>query len=370
MRRDFVTSAFGVGAGQFILFAATPLLTRAYSPQEFGIYAVSFAIAGVFATIAALRFDLALSSASSPDVRALLNFALWLPLVTVPALSLVLLGLQQIFTFAMPLDTFELIIATAATSIFQGMVLVTWAYCTRLGRFRTSAALRILQSASFVAAALFLFNSLVYSMLLSWGVTILAMLAILLREKSLSFHGGSLAQIKRYRQISVVSTPVTLLDSLTLAMPVIFIGIAFGDQSAGQYSQVQRLITAPLMLLAMSISPIFLKHGGEAFRSGKSILSIAKKIFIAIALLALLYSIVVYFTGEKIIYLFMGDIWRTETQFIILLFITNSFSILYFTIFWNISSRRKNFYWIILADCIFYIDGINYFVELQSTRNQ
>lgn len=318
MRRAFVTSAVGVGAGQLILFAATPFLTRAYTPQEFGVYAVSFAIAGVLATVAALRYDLAISSSEGPDVTVLLTFALCLPLITVPTITIVLLALQQLVAFQLPLDTPTLILATAATAIVQGMVLVSWSYCARLGRFQTSSLLRIAQPTVFVASALFLFDSLINAMLLSWAVTILLMLGLLVKEKSLALRGSMFETAAKYRKISAASTPVTLLDSLTLAIPVIFIGFAFGDDSAGQYSQVQRLLAAPLTLLSMSISPVFMKYGGDAYRENGPILDVVLKIFKIVVAISVVYATLIALTGERIMPIIMGDLWKTDLTFLLL----------------------------------------------------
>lgn len=318
MRRALVTSAVGVGAGQLILFASTPFLTRAYTPQEFGVYAVSFAIAGILATVAALRYDLVIASSEGPDINALLAFALCLPLVIVPMITMALLALQHLVTFVLPLDTPALILATAATGIVQGMVLVSWSYCARLGRFQTSSLLRIAQPTVFVAAALFLFDSLIYAMLLSWAATILLMFGLLVKERSLSLRGGILQTAAKYRKVSAVSTPVTLLDSLTLAIPVIFIGFAFGDDSAGQYSQVQRLLAAPLMLLSMSISPVFMKYGGDTYREKGPILNVVLKIFKIILAISIAYAVLIALTGERIIPIIMGDLWKTDLTFLLL----------------------------------------------------
>lgn len=325
MRRAVVTSAIGVGAGQLILFASTPLLTRAYTPQEFGVYAVSFAIAGVLATVAALRYDLAISSSEESDVSALFAFALCLPLAIVPMITMALFAVQQLIAFELPLDTPAVIIATAATAMFQAMVLVSWSYFARLGRFQTSSMLRIAQPTVFVAAALFLFDSLIFAMLVSWAATILLIICVLVKERSLSLRDGILKTATKYRKMSAVSTPMTLLDSLTLAVPVIFIGFAFGDDSAGQYSQVQRLVAAPLMLLSMSISPVFMKYGGDAFREKSPILDVVLRIFKVILSISVLYAIVITITGETIIAIIMGDLWKTDLTFLLLCLIPVAF---------------------------------------------
>ncbi|MEG1051452.1 MAG: lipopolysaccharide biosynthesis protein, partial [Janthinobacterium sp.] len=46
--------------GQLITFAATPLLTRLYSPGEFGILGVYVGLLGVISVVAHLRYEMAI----------------------------------------------------------------------------------------------------------------------------------------------------------------------------------------------------------------------------------------------------------------------------------------------------------------------
>jgi O-antigen/teichoic acid export membrane protein len=51
----------GAAAGQILVVAATPLLTRLYSPAEFGLLAVFSAIAATLSVISCGRYDLAVA---------------------------------------------------------------------------------------------------------------------------------------------------------------------------------------------------------------------------------------------------------------------------------------------------------------------
>ena len=59
--RQFFIVASGTAAAQVINLAAYPILTRLYSPTDFGIFALFVTVASVIGIIAAGRFDLILS---------------------------------------------------------------------------------------------------------------------------------------------------------------------------------------------------------------------------------------------------------------------------------------------------------------------
>ncbi|MDY0164873.1 lipopolysaccharide biosynthesis protein, partial [Desulfobotulus sp.] len=47
-------------AGQLLLIAATPLLTRLYAPDDFGVFGVFWAMISVVAVISSLRYEIAI----------------------------------------------------------------------------------------------------------------------------------------------------------------------------------------------------------------------------------------------------------------------------------------------------------------------
>ena len=55
--RDVATLTVGTAIAQVITIAATPLLTRLYTPSDFGLLAVFLAVASVGATLVTLRYE-------------------------------------------------------------------------------------------------------------------------------------------------------------------------------------------------------------------------------------------------------------------------------------------------------------------------
>ena len=76
-RKGVLALSAGTAGGQILAFRAAPLLTRLYSPADFGVFTVVSSMVITFGTVAAFRFD----------------FAVPLPKKDEDAYSLVFLGL-------------------------------------------------------------------------------------------------------------------------------------------------------------------------------------------------------------------------------------------------------------------------------------
>ena len=50
----------GASLGQVIIVLSSPIITRLYSPEDFGIFALFSAVLGIVAVVGALRYELAI----------------------------------------------------------------------------------------------------------------------------------------------------------------------------------------------------------------------------------------------------------------------------------------------------------------------
>ena len=67
----------GSVTAQAITLAATPFLTRLYSPEQFGVLAVFLSMVSVFGVVGTLRFDNAIPLAKSDEVAPLFTISLF-----------------------------------------------------------------------------------------------------------------------------------------------------------------------------------------------------------------------------------------------------------------------------------------------------
>ena len=168
IRRDLVVALTGIGGGQLLLLIAMPFLARAYGPAAFGTFAVIVSVAGVVATIAALRIDLAVVSATDGEVHALTRAGFLLPFLAVPlALGVLMLAQATPGLGGLPFDHREIALI-GLIALFQGLSMVGAALGTRLGAFPTVAVMKIVQPVGFALTALFVIPELSLSMAVGW----------------------------------------------------------------------------------------------------------------------------------------------------------------------------------------------------------
>lgn len=318
MRRDLLTTVFGIGAGQAVLLVAMPFLARQFGPAAFGSYSVIVAVAGVIATIAALRLDFAVTSARDENVAPLAKVAVALPLVVVPLAILVLAGL-----LALPMARHWSIgpgdlPAIGLIALFQGIVLAANGLATRRGAFALLAITRIVQPLIFAALALSIVPSLPIAMALGWGAALLCGGPLIFRTKVFGVRAKVRDAMLASWRFPAISAPMALLDVLALALPLLFIAATFGDVSAGNYAQVQRLVGAPLTLVATATAQVFFKYAGDIIRSGGHLMPFVRKVAMAMAGLSVLMAVVVLTIGHPVLAFLVGPGWRTDAGFLLL----------------------------------------------------
>lgn len=317
MKRAFVITALGIGGGQALVLLVTPFLARIYSPADFGVYATVMAIASVVAAISALRFDASIPAAADEDVRLLLQAGIILPLVVCP---LALFSLKATIDFTgwgrNLLDEVP-IQSVLFVALFQGMVAVLLAYCTRAAWFGRSALIRLIQASGFAIFAIFAFGSLEFALAFGWIIALFFGLVVCGSAFSINSE-GMFGAIRRTWRFPIMSVPMTLLDSMAVALPVMLLVDTFGSADAGAYTQVQRLIGAPLILCGLAVAQVFYKNAGDRYRNREPITSLFWGVVVGLSILGLAMLVFSVIAGEFAMGLLLGQGWRVDTWFITL----------------------------------------------------
>lgn len=284
-RKSFAQSAMllasGSIGGQVLVLLASPLLTRLYEPGHFGELGLFASVLSIFSVIANMRYDRAI------------------PVVNEDARARELLALSIAFTaiIALVIGVLAIIFGNELDSLFGATILVRFGWALPLGivmlgvhqavsqwalrtqDYRTLAATQFKQGAS----AVFVQSTLGF---LSFGgigliigqITGQAAGGITLLRRSGQLRQGmlriSLAQMagvaQRYRRFPQYSTLGALLNNLTLQLPMFALTALFGVELAGLYLLGQRVIGAPLSLIGVSISKVFIGEIASMHRGGRA----------------------------------------------------------------------------------------------------
>ena len=278
--RNFVKVVRANVLAQLVLVAALPLLTRLYTPDAFGLAAVFGVGLQVVAAVATLRYERVVPNAGSRRSAALAVAAGAAFLVATSA-SLALLLASGAPGFdawdgAARLGPLIHWLPVAVIGFGAHQLLAAWS--VREGDMTPVSRARICQSLGYVGVALAcagvgLDNAgLVLAATLAWLASWLPFLTELPRLGA-RLHGLTLGRARRFVRLSVKTsagiTLVGLVNTVSLAAPVVLLAQLFTVAEVGLYSVMMRLVGTPLAAVTGAMSLSFWSHTAELARAGR-----------------------------------------------------------------------------------------------------
>jgi len=274
--RGVTLLAGGNALGQVMQLAAAPILTRLYSPEDFGLLALYMSITYILQVVLTMRYELAINlSENVREAMALVKLCLIFVLLffVVSLISVVLFG-----------DTLALLFGTPEIAKYLWMVPIsllllgsfnTFKYwCVRereyslIGKARLKqvfASLVVQIGGSSFGPVSLLGGQVANQMM---GVNSLGSRSLRLPE----FKSVNLADMRkvlvRYRRFPLYSTFAALFSSFSVRLPTLFFVILFGPAAAGFYAIANRVLKAPSLVFIGAIDDVFLQTSAKAHREG------------------------------------------------------------------------------------------------------
>jgi O-antigen/teichoic acid export membrane protein len=300
----------GTAFGQGAILLSTLYLARIYAPENFGVLAVLLTVTNIAAAVGCLRYDIALPAAAAEDVGGLVMTGA----VTCVALGL-LAGLAAASGLLPPQHTLSIIaqhpwmFASAIT--FAGLFQLATAWMLRNGAFALAGTIRACQGLIFPIAALLPGIGLLWAQVLSYSPGLLVVAIVLFRSPVKLSVAAQVA--RRNWRLPMLSLPGAALDVVGYSLLLWVVIAVYGEVDGGRYSQVQRLIGAPLMLLSIGLGQALLRHTAEVGDDLHAMRSLLLKTLAGMACLSAAAITVVAIAGQPLLRLVLGPAWRIDT---------------------------------------------------------
>lgn len=322
----------GTALSQGILFAATPFLTRLYTPEEFGIFALYVSILAPISMISSLRYETAIMlPEENEDAKALLTLSAFITIV-MSILTLLLIVLFEdtlilylnenirLFLWMVPLGVF-----------FSGMVQILTTWNTRNELYKNIAQSNVLRSSTAVSVQIGAKTIIPFTGGLIWGNLIgsIVALGILLykafKEQSLRLNNLSCNRIKKnakeYDKFPRYQTFASFINSFSLVIPTIFLSFFYSAEIAGYYALANRVLMAPVSLISGSIRNVYYQKASQIFNLNKSIKSLYVKTTLNLFKIGFIPFLIVAIFAEPIFVYLFGEKWIISAEFTQILFI-------------------------------------------------
>lgn len=322
---------------QLIAFVAYPVLTRLYSPDQFGNFSVFLSITGILSIIATGRFEYALMIPKE-DKKAieLKKIGLWWCMVfsAVCFMITLFIGISNKLSSRIPGLYFIAIYVflTGSTQIFT-------LYQNRLKRYKKLAHVSIIQNTTASGAkVLFGFTGMLNLGLIVGSVAgqIASFITVSkgFLEKSIFRKPTEIKKtLKDYVAFPKYRMVQALINSLSSNMPIFFITYYFSAREAGFFGLILGLGYKVITIISSSLYQVLYRRFSDQKNHQKPILPLFLKILFLLAFVSIIPAIPVFFLSKYLITMFFGTEWIEAANYLqimipwlVLVFITMPFA--------------------------------------------
>lgn len=335
--RNVLTLMTGTTIAQAIPIAITPILTRLYTPEDFGLLALFVAVTAIFGSIANGRYEL----------------AIMLPEEDEDAINIAALGLLIALVFSIVLLIPAIFLNGQITNLLGNQEIGFWLYFvpfivlmtglnnvlnylnTRKKLYKDIAKANVYQSTAMAPVQL----GVVFIKTGATGLITGQILSLIVANYQLAKNTQAnydLNQIKktevkrlakRYVDFPKFSMWAVLANSLAYNLTNILISIYYSVATLGLYSLAQRMLGMPASLIGRSIGQVYFQEATkEKQETGKAVNTFnktSKKLF----MLSVVMFTPLYFLLPTVFGIVFGTEWRIAGEYgqIILPFVAMQF---------------------------------------------
>lgn len=319
--RNVLTLMTGTTIAQAIPIAISPILTRIYTPEDFGVFALFLAIATIFGSIANGRYELAIMLPKK-DEDAINIFALGFIITCFISLVLLVLVIffNNYFTNLLGNKEISLWLYFVPIAVFlTGLFNILNYFNNRKKQYKDLAKANIIKSIVLAIVQLNIgfiktgASGLVSGQILSQVFSNTKLLRNIIKDEMLISKISKIkiiALAKRYKGFPKYSMWAILANTLSQHLTNILISSFFSIATLGFYSLVQRVLGMPTAIIGGAIGQVFFQQATkEKQQTGKAIKSfnstIKKLIIIGLPSFGILFFIV-----EDLFAFVFGEEWR------------------------------------------------------------
>jgi lipopolysaccharide exporter len=322
---NVLTLLTGNTFAQLLPVIVSPIITRLYTPEEFGEFGLFVAVLGVLSVIACMKYDQAIILPAD-DTKAINIFALALFFATLfsvllfmvvlllDMLSYNFLGLSKLI-WVIPFGIFII-------GIFQA--LLNWSI--RCGKFTEISLSQVYKSSTIVFGqigiaslingySIFLIASHLAGQLIAVSVIFKKIWADLLKQKDHINSKSMKEQLIKYKKFPVFYSFSALLNTASVQLPLFMFAFYFNPVTLGFYTLANRVLAAPIAIIGTAIAQPFLQKAAIKHQEGNlGVFSLdVFKILLSIGLVPMtLFTMI----APEVFSLIFGDSWITAGKYV------------------------------------------------------
>ncbi|HCY1653294.1 TPA: type 8 capsular polysaccharide synthesis protein Cap8K [Staphylococcus aureus] len=300
------------GIAQVILIITTPIITRLYSPAEFGEFTIFSNIAMILIPIINARYDLLIVNAKndrSANILSQISFLISLLIL------LILIPILAISAWLYPnfiLDFIFIIIMlflVSLTNIFTN-------YLNKERKYKVLSLINVFRAGSMALLQIIFGLLSLGSLGLIIGFSLSYITGITLGYKTFKKHFNIVRNKEETKALFlenknqlVYSTPSILLNSLSFSVVVFFIGILYTNTEVGIYGMAIRVLGIPVTIISLGLSKIFMQQANDYYIERGNFRNLLLKFSSTLVIVSIILYVPVYLFSEELVNILLGHSW-------------------------------------------------------------
>ncbi|WP_176817119.1 lipopolysaccharide biosynthesis protein [Franzmannia pantelleriensis] len=328
--RNVAIVASGTAGAQAITMAFSPVITRLYGPEAFGVLGTFTAILAILTPLAALSYPIAIVlPRHDADALGLVKLSLGIAVAMSLLAGLILTLFQTQIVDVFNLHTVEpFILFLPLAMLFTASMSVMNHWVARKKLFNIKARVAVLQALwlntakagiglvaplATVLVVLTAMSSALHSAMLFFAVQ--------KNEKSQAFSGvpgkekNWQKKIKNYRHLAFYRTPQEMLSASSQSLPVVFIASMFGPAAAGFYALGNMVLMMPSSLVGNSVKEVVYPKMAEKMNENLSVTGLLVKATLSLMLIGLFPLTIIVLSGPWLFGIVFGSDWTVSGQY-------------------------------------------------------
>ncbi|MGC5324935.1 oligosaccharide flippase family protein [Brevibacillus sp. SYSU BS000544] len=317
--RNVLTLMTGTTIAQAIPIGISPLLTRIYTPDDFGVFALYSSITSLLVVISTARYELAIMLPEEEDDA-----------VNLVGLSIIIAGLYSLVLVLLIWVFFDLL------SLLIGETISSWLYFVPISVFLTGtyqtitywlnrkknysmlAKNKVNQTATTAISNVGLGymnikpGGLIFGTVLGQFVAILSIIIRLWSEDRKKLVKITREKIKynalRYIDFPKKSSIGIMFNTTASQLPLLLISLFYGSAILGWYSLTVRVLSSPMSIIGTSVSQVFYEKALIAEKE-KKLLELVKKTTKILTVIISIPLTILFIFAEDLFVLVFGESW-------------------------------------------------------------
>ena len=336
MHSQYVKNLFvltgGVGFSQLIPLLLLPILTRFFSPVDFGVFALFMAIIQLLAITMTFRLEMAVVLPKKDSDAALLCFmSFWLLLLFSLIIFFLLILLYystNLFAFKdvrdiIPDNIFFLVLCLIPLgSFFLGCYNILYSWNNRLELYKKMSYSHIVHSFFSTPGSILLYFSPFQSVGLIIGQILGRVIACSFLLSNLKQHISLVPQgniwlrckilFKEYQKFVIFETPHSILNFISQKIIIAFFSVFFGFFTVGIFELADKIIGKPLSIISNSFKTVFYRR----LTTASNKLFLFKKSLFLMLFISFMLTMPFYVIPDSFFVFLLGEEWVETGRFI------------------------------------------------------